>query len=138
MKVRLAGHNLDYDLLQEIRAVLREVAALPAGRSAEVEAVRRRADALLEKDNWTPETLSAAYARISRDPRPVDELRAVAREEVDAARRSNQRIIFGLGHASVAEHAVFNLDILGVSRLAIEEVERMRLCSYTEKSQRYI
>ena len=43
-----------------------------------------------------------------------------------------------MGHHSVAEHAVFNLDIIGVSRLAMEEVEKFRLSSYTEKSQRYI
>ena len=138
MDVRLAGHNLDYDLILAIRAALERTAALPAGLSADVDAARVQAAELLSRDNWTPETLSAAYARISRDPRPVTDLRAVAREEVDAARRSNETIIFGLGHASVAEHAVFNLDILGVSRLAIEEIERMRLCSYTEKSQRYI
>jgi flavin-dependent thymidylate synthase len=62
----------------------------------------------------------------------------VAREEVEKARRSNQNIIFKMGHHSVAEHAVFNFDIIGVSRLAIEEIEKFRLCSYTEKSQRYI
>jgi flavin-dependent thymidylate synthase len=77
-------------------------------------------------------------ARISRDPRPADELRAVARQEVERARRSNQTIIFKMGHHSVAEHAVFNFDIIGVSRLALEEIEKFRLCSYTEKSQRYI
>jgi flavin-dependent thymidylate synthase len=136
--VRLAGYNLDRDLILAIRAALGRIASLPAGLSADVDAARAEAGELLARDNWTPETLSAAYARISRDPRPVTELRAVAREEVDAARRSNETIIFGLGHASVAEHAVFNLDILGVSRLAVEEIERMRLCSYTEKSQRYI
>jgi flavin-dependent thymidylate synthase len=43
-----------------------------------------------------------------------------------------------MGHHSVAEHAVFNFDIIGVSRLAIEEIEKFRLCSYTEKSQRYV
>ncbi len=138
MEVRLAGHNLDRDLLLEIRGALESVARLPAGLSPESDAAREEAARILGKDNWTPETLSAAYARISRDPRPVTELRAVARDEVDAARRSNENIIFGLGHASVAEHAVFNLDILGVSRLAVEEIQRMRLCSYTEKSQRYI
>ncbi len=86
----------------------------------------------------TPETLSAAYARISRDPRPVDELRAAARQEVERARRSNETIIFKMGHHSVAEHAVFNFDVIGVSRLAIEAIEHFRLASYTEKSQRYI
>lgn len=91
-----------------------------------------------KRNDVTPETISAAYARISRDPKPVDELRSVARREVENARRSNRNIIFGMGHHSVAEHAVFNFDIIGVSRLAIEEIERFRLCSYTEKSQRYI
>lgn len=65
-------------------------------------------------------------------------MRRSAREEVADARKSNKAIIFGLGHSSVAEHAVFNLDILGVSRLAVEFIESHRLVSYTEKSQRYI
>jgi len=43
-----------------------------------------------------------------------------------------------MGHHSVAEHAVFNFDVIGVSRLVIEEIEKFRLCSFTEKSQRYI
>jgi len=86
----------------------------------------------------TPETISAAYARISRNPLPVTELREIARQAVDAARQSNERIVFDMGHSSIAEHAVFNLDILGVSRLIIEEIEKFRLASYTEKSQRYI
>jgi flavin-dependent thymidylate synthase len=138
MDVRLAGHNIDRDLLLEIRHALQSVTALPEGLSPEADAARGEAARILARDNWTPETISAAYARISRDPRPITELRAIARDEVDAARSSNEAIIFGLGHASVAEHAVFNLDILGVSRLAVEEIQRMRLCSYTEKSQRYI
>jgi len=87
---------------------------------------------------FTPETLSAAYARISRFADPVPVLREKAREEVENARKSNQAIVFGLGHHSVAEHAVLNFDILNVSRLAIEALEWHRLCAYTEKSQRYI
>ena len=114
MKVVLAGYNVDRDALDELRA-----AAPP-------------------RLDLTPETLSASYARISRDPRPVDELRRSARAEVEKARRSNQAIIFKMGHHSVAEHAVFNFDLLGLSRLAIEAVERFRLVSFTEKSQRYI
>ena len=114
MDVFLAGYNIDADVLKELLA--------EAG----------------EREDATPETLSAAYARISRSPRPVDELRRMARQEVEKARRSNKSIIFGMGHHSVAEHAVFNFDIMGVSRLAIEEIEKFRLNSYTEKSQRYI
>jgi flavin-dependent thymidylate synthase len=114
MKVVLAGYNLDREVIEDLKRQ-----ALP-------------------RDDVTPETLSAAYARISRDPRPAHELRAAARQEVERARRSNQTIIFKMGHHSVAEHAVFNFDIIGVSRLALEEIEKFRLCSYTEKSQRYI
>ena len=50
----------------------------------------------------------------------------------------NRSIVFDMGHSSIAEHAVFNLDVLDISRLAVEAVESFRLCSYTEKSQRYV
>ncbi len=103
-----------------------------AGHNGDVEALRSG------QGQFSPETLSAAYARISRYPAPVPRLRAKAREEVERARNSNRTIVFGLGHHSVAEHAVFNFDILGCSRLVIEALEWHRLCSYTEKSQRYI
>ncbi|NIO49462.1 MAG: thymidylate synthase (FAD) [Candidatus Aminicenantes bacterium] len=114
MHVILAGYNVDSEVIEELKK------NSPP------------------REDVTPETLSASYARISRDPRPVNELRAVARAQVEKARRSNQNIIFKMGHHSVAEHAVFNFDIIGVSRLAVEEIEKFRLCSYTEKSQRYI
>ena len=114
MKVVLAGYNIDTDVIEEARR---------AGVASE---------------RLTPEVLSAAYARISRDPRPVSDLRKAALEEVEKARGSNRKIIFEMGHHSVAEHAVFNFDVLGVSRLAIEALEHFRLCSFTEKSQRYI
>ncbi len=120
LRVLLAGHNLDVDTLRELR------------ESAEDGSLPPNPEAI------TPETLSAAYARISRYPEPVPELRKKARMEVEKARKSNDKIIFGLGHSSVAEHATFNLDILGISRLAVEAVEHHRLASFTEKSQRYI
>lgn len=114
MRVVLAGYNIDAQVLQEAR------------------------DAGIPGERLTPEVLSAAYARISRDPRPVGELRREALDQVEKARKSNRKIIFGMGHHSVAEHAVFNFDIVGISRLAIEALEHFRLCSFTEKSQRYI
>lgn len=88
--------------------------------------------------DMTPETISAAYARISRSEKNVDELRAEAAEDVAKARASNEKIVFEMGHNTVAEHAVFNFDIMGVSRLAIEAIEHSRLNSYLEKSQRYL
>jgi len=114
MKVYLAGYNVDTDVLKNMEE--------KSGK----------------RDDLTPEVLSAAYARISRDPRPINEIRGDARGEVEKSRKSNSTIIFKMGHHSVAEHAVFNLDIIGVSRFAMEELEKFRLCSYTEKSQRYI
>jgi len=114
MKVYLAGFNVDANVLNEMEK--------KTGK----------------RQDLTPEVLSAAYARISRDPRPINEIREAARCEVEQSRKSNSTIIFKMGHHSVAEHAVFNLDVLGVSRFAMEELEKFRLCSYTEKSQRYI
>lgn len=114
MKVHLAGFNVDTAVLKELESA--------SGK----------------RQDLTPEVLSAAYARISRDPRPINEIRTEARSEVERSRKSNQTIIFKMGHHSVAEHAVFNFDVLGVSRFAMEEAEKFRLCSYTEKSQRYI
>lgn len=112
MEIKLAGFNVEAEILEQ----------------------------LSPPDNvpLTPETFSAAYARISRSSKDVTALRKAAREDVNKARRSNQRIIFSMGHHSVAEHAVFNFDIIGVSRLALEEIEKFRLVSYTEKSQRYV
>jgi len=109
-----------------------------AGFNVDAEVLKEAVDLGVSPERLTPEILSAAYARISRNPAPVEELRARSREEVAKARASNEQIVFGLGHASVAEHAVFNFDLMGLSRLAIEAVEAFRLCSYTEKSQRYI
>ncbi len=114
MEVLLAGYNVDYDIIREIAAEHPE------------------------RQDLTPETVAAAYARISRNPRPVNELRTLARGEVEKARASNRNIVFEMGHSSIAEHAVFNLDVLKVSRLLVEEIEKFRLASYTEKSQRYV
>jgi thymidylate synthase ThyX len=43
-----------------------------------------------------------------------------------------------MGHSSIAEHGIFNIDMIGISRLLSEELEKSRLVSFTEKSQRYI
>lgn len=112
MIVTLAGYNVESDLLKNPGAAAPEA--------------------------LTPETLSAAYARISRSAKDIAALRLEARKDVEKTRKSNQTIVFKYGHHSVAEHAVFNFDIIDVSRLALEEIEQFRLLSYTEKSQRYV
>ena len=66
MKIILAGHNLDFETIREFQELR------PEAR------------------NLTPETISAAYARISRSPKPVDALRSIARQEIEKARQSNE------------------------------------------------
>ncbi len=122
MTVNLAGFNVDTENINAVKAFCEN------NSNAET----------LRQINWTPETISASYARISRDERPIDQLRAQARTEIDKARKSNTAIIFDMGHASIAEHASFNLDIINISRLLSEQIEKSRLVSFTEKSQRYI
>ena len=133
MQVLLAGYNLDKDHTDLVRDVIDEYSQSDSDSMRLAEVLQK-----LAEDPLTPETLSAAYARISRSEKSIRELRRDARASVSRARRSNEQIVFGLGHASVAEHAVFNLDITGISRLALEELEAHRLASYTEASQRYI
>ena len=111
MRVKLVGHNVDLDVLR---------------------------NATDYSHCFTPEVLSAAYARISRSSDSLEVLRRKAAEDINAARKSNGKIVFDMGHASIAEHAVFNFDMEGVSRLAVEYIEHSRLASYTEKSQRYV
>lgn len=114
MQIILAGYNADYSAICDFQA----------GKG--------------DRNQLTPETIAAAYARISREQRPVNELRALALREVEKARKSNRTIVFTMGHSSIAEHAVLNIDVIGVSRLLVEEMEKSRLASYTEKSQRYV
>ena len=109
MKVNLAGYNIDSSLIDNILS-----------KSA------------------TPETISAAYARISRSSDSADVLRKKALLDVHKARASNTNIAFDMGHSSISEHAVFNFDIIGVSRLLAESIQKTRLASFTEKSQRYV
>lgn len=112
MKVILAGMNVPAKVLEHLRKEDREKA--------------------------TPEVLSAAYARISRSEKDVDGLLDESMEDVSKARASNEAIIYGMGHHSVADHAMFNFNISGVSRLLVESIEKRRLAGYTEKSQRYV
>jgi len=86
----------------------------------------------------TPETICAAYARISRSEKSIEELREEASKDIKNARRSNEKIVFQLGHSSIAEHAVFNFDLVDISRFSIEYIQHHRLASFTEKSQRYV
>ncbi|MBT7616489.1 MAG: FAD-dependent thymidylate synthase [Calditrichaeota bacterium] len=133
MHVHLAGFNVDTQLVDLIRQIIDEHSHGTPGSKRITELLQK-----LAEEPITPETLSAAYARISRSSKGIRELRRDARASVNRARRSNETIVFELGHSSIAEHAVFNLDITGASRLVLEALEAHRLASYTEASQRYI
>ncbi|MBN1619839.1 FAD-dependent thymidylate synthase [candidate division WOR-3 bacterium] len=84
------------------------------------------------------EAIAASYARCSRSPLSLSELRENALSDVKSARKSNERIVFEMGHKSIAEHVCLNFDISEISRLAVEFLERHRLASFTERSQRYL
>lgn len=126
MKVNLAGFNFDADQIIRFSNYLK------------LNCKDSLLKAEFEKILFTPETISAAYARISRSKKSVDKLRENAIEDIEKARKSNRMIVFDMGHSSIAEHAVFNFDIIGISRYLTEYIQRTRLASYTEKSQRYV
>jgi len=84
------------------------------------------------------EVISAAYARISRSSKNVDELVEESTSDTESARRSVFNIL-NMGHHSIADHAIFNFNIMEVSRLMVELIEKRRIgVGYTEKSQRYV
>ena len=147
MRIVLAGHNVDVDVLRQMkkrdtrtdRPRLGGETALDAMSEAETAARRRRNSSagpadFLDRDKPDARNPSARPTRASAGIRgPSTSLRAIARVEVEKARKSNQNIIFGYGHSSVAEHAIFNIDVIGVSRYAVEEIQKFRLLAYTEK-----
>ncbi len=139
LEIILAGFNVDKHILdnyQRLLDLLKKELNAPSLSDAQKQDLIKETEQLLRKP-VTPETLSASYARLSRDQRPIPELREDARQDIEKARKSNKSIVFDMCHHSIAEHAVFNIDMLGVSRYAVEFVEARRLCAYTEKSQRY-
>jgi len=86
----------------------------------------------------SPEGVAAGLARISRSTRPIAELVADAIDQSDAARRSNERIIYEYGHSSIAEGAVFGVAIENIPRSLSIDVVAHRLASYTQLSYRYV
>lgn len=149
MDIQLAGMNVDKDLLDntklatsEIVLELHDLARQLNGKNRkivanEIRRIRRKAKKI-SRTEFTPESISAAYARISRRQEDIPTLREEASERIKQARETNTNVVHGVGHNSIAEHAVFNLDIMGVSRLFVNFLEKARLCSYTEKSMRYV
>ncbi len=85
--------------------------------------------------NLPPEVIAVAFAKCSRSPEPFDKIAAELTEEHSAD--FNEKWVVNFGHASIAEHAFFNIAIENVSLIAVECIQSNRLGSYTEKSSRY-
>lgn len=61
-----------------------------------------------------------------------------AQHATEQAIQFMEKWVLGFGHSSVAEGAVIGLGLEGVSILATKVIEDNRLCSYIEKSTRYV
>jgi len=150
MKIKLAGFNVDLESLKTIENISEDIKSslmdhnnnLDTDKDSKDDKINYVINSLDQQlkiiNSLTPEVISASYARISRDPKSIPELRKNAQKDIEKCRKTNSNIIFKMGHKSIAEHAVFNFDIMGVSRGLVEKIEQMRLTSYMEESQRYI
>ena len=56
----------------------------------------------------------------------------------DAGRPKFIRMLVSKGHLSVLEHAIATFRIKGMSRAATHQIVRHRLCSFSQRSQRYV
>ena len=102
--------------------------------------------------NLPPEVRAVLFAYYSRSPKSLKETLAEVLEETgeysesslglqsleEKAAKFHEKWVVGYAHSSVAEHAVLSLGIENISILATKALEDNRLCSYTEKSTRYV
>lgn len=85
--------------------------------------------------NLPPEVIAVTFAKCSRSAEPFDQIAREITEEQSSD--FHEKWVVNFGHASIAEHAFFNLAIENVSLIAVECIQSNRLGSYTEKSSRY-
>ncbi|MEM2916100.1 MAG: FAD-dependent thymidylate synthase [Candidatus Woesearchaeota archaeon] len=135
--VKLAGFSTPVKILEELNAIKEILSGCSVDNPVQgLTITRQKIEKLIGQ--FTPEPLAAAWARISRDPRDINQLLEEALEDVPRARKSNETIIHGMGHHAAAHNAMFHYNITNISRLAVEAVEARRLAGYLEKSQRYV
>jgi thymidylate synthase ThyX len=137
VEVKLIGANFPIRIIEELSSLKNYLQSDKISYSQKLDyAVSKLSDL---SDHFTPEIISSAAARISRSTKVIDELIDEAWNDVAKARKSNEKIIYGLGHHSVADHGLFNYSVKDISRLLIESVEEQRIgVGYTERSQRYV
>jgi len=86
----------------------------------------------------------ATVELIEYTPRPEELITKSARicyQSSSESKLSDDRFILGLiksGHHSVLEHASASFHICGISRAMTHQLVRHRLCSFSQKSQRYV
>jgi thymidylate synthase ThyX len=85
--------------------------------------------------NLKPEVKAVTFAKCSRSPKSFSEIANELTEEKSA--EFHEKWVVGYGHSSIAEHAVLNIAVENISRLAVVVLEANRLASFTEKSSRY-
>jgi thymidylate synthase (FAD) len=82
-----------------------------------------------------PERTIAAAARLCYSQRKPEDLHEHL-DDADVARLI--RMVRGLGHLSVFEHASFTFGVSGISRACSHQLVRHRVASYSQQSQRYV
>jgi thymidylate synthase ThyX len=138
MRVELAGFTVSKKILDNLINMKNKVEAyqeLHGDRDKLISDSLKDLKSIIH--GFTPEAITAAYARISRSEKNVDELVEESFKDTDGARRSIFNIL-GMAHFSIADHSLFNFNIKDASRRVVEEIEARRLAGYTEKSQRYV
>ncbi len=84
----------------------------------------------------SPAVIATACAGISHQKKSFEQLRNYYRNNIEELVKLDRKLV-RMGHKSIVEHMYFNVDIIG-TRLLMEIIEKHRLASYTEKSQRFV
>lgn len=102
--------------------------------------------------NLPEEVISLLFAYYSRSEKGLREvLQELLKEELihgekvvqtpilnERAKKFHEKWVIGYGHSSIAEHSMLHIGVEDFSILAVKELEKARLASFTEKSTRFV
>ena len=77
---------------------------------------------------------------IQQTPHPIETIAKIASICYDSSPKDSMKLVKHLyrnGHHSVYEHIYFTFKIDGISRACSHQLVRHRMCSFTQRSQRY-
>jgi thymidylate synthase ThyX len=139
MEVKLVGFNTPLKTLYNLKRIEEKIMHYDTFNGDKKKYTKEILNDITKLEKWfTPEVITAAFARASRSKKNMKELVEEGLDDTEKARRSVYNIL-RMSHFSIADHAMFNFIIIGASRLMVEEIEDRRIGSgYTEKSQRYV